>query len=73
MQIAAMNPIAIDEAGVPESVKQEEINVAIEKTKAEQVQKAVEAALKKPHQSCSCRQRRTHGRTWLRDGSLLKT
>ena len=47
MQIAAMNPIAIDEAGVPESVKQEEINVAIEKTKVEQVQKAVEAALKK--------------------------
>ena len=47
MQIAAMNPIAIDEAGVPESVKQEEINVAIEKTKAEQVQKAVDAALKK--------------------------
>ena len=47
MQIAAMNPIAIDEAGVPEAVKQEEINVAIEKTKAEQVQKAVDAALKK--------------------------
>ena len=47
MQIAAMNPIAIDEAGVPEEVKQNEINVAIEKTKAEQVQKAVEAALKK--------------------------
>jgi len=47
MQIAAMNPIAIDEDGVPESVKEQEINVAIEKTKAEQVQKAVEAALKK--------------------------
>ncbi len=47
MQIAAMNPIAIDEAGVPKSVKENEINVAIEKTKAEQVQKAVEAALKK--------------------------
>ena len=47
MQIAAMNPIAIDEAGVPESVKETEIQVAIEKTKAEQVQKAVEAALKK--------------------------
>ena len=47
MQIAAMNPIAVDEAGVPEEVKQNEINVAIEKTKAEQVQKAVEAALKK--------------------------
>ena len=47
MQIAAMNPIAIDEAGVPESVKEAEIQVAIEKTKAEQVQKAVEVALKK--------------------------
>ena len=47
MQIAAMNPIAIDEDGVPEAVKQEEINVAVEKTKAEQVQKAVDAALKK--------------------------
>ena len=47
MQIAAMNPLAIDEDGVSEEVKQKEIEVAIEKTKAEQVQKAVEAALKK--------------------------
>ncbi len=47
MQIAAMNPMAIDEDGISEQVKQQEIAVAIEKTKAEQVQKAVEAALKK--------------------------
>ena len=47
MQIAAMNPIAIDEDGVSEEVKQKEIEVAVEKTKVEQVQKAVEAALKK--------------------------
>lgn len=47
MQIAAMNPIAIDEDGVSEDIKQKEIQVAIDKTKAEQVQKAVEAALKK--------------------------
>ncbi len=47
MQIAAMNPMAIDEAGVPESVKEAEIKVAIEKTKVEQIQKAVESALKK--------------------------
>ena len=47
MQIAAMNPMAIDEDGISEEVKQQEIAVAIEKTKAEQVQKAVEAALKK--------------------------
>ena len=47
MQIAAMSPIAIDEQDVPEAVKEQEIQVAIDKTKAEQVQKAVEAALKK--------------------------
>ena len=47
MQIAAMSPIAVDEDGVSEEIKQKEVEVAIEKTKAEQVQKAVEAALKK--------------------------
>ena len=49
MQIAAMNPIAVDEDGVSEEIKQKEIDVAIEKTKAEQVQKAVEAAEKAAH------------------------
>ena len=47
MQIAAMNPIAVNEAGVPEEVKANELQVAIEKTKVEQIQKAVEVALKK--------------------------
>ena len=47
MQVAAMNPVALDEASVPQSVKEEELKVAIEKTKEEQVKKAVEAALKK--------------------------
>ena len=47
MQVAAMNPVALDEASVPQSVKEEELKVAIEKTKEEQVQKAVEAAIKK--------------------------
>ena len=47
MQIASAAPIAIDETGVPQSVKDQEIAVAVEKTKAEQIQKAVEAAIKK--------------------------
>ena len=47
MQVAAMNPVALDEASVPQSVKDEELKVAIEKPKEEQVAKAVEAALKK--------------------------
>jgi len=47
MQVAAMNPVALDEASVPESVKESEFKVAVEKTKEEQVNKAVEAALRK--------------------------
>ncbi len=47
MQVASAAPVAIDESGVPQSVKDNEVAVAIEKTKAEQVQKAVEAAIKK--------------------------
>ncbi len=47
MQVAAMNPVALDEASVPQSVKDNELKIAIEKTKEEQVKKAVEAALKK--------------------------
>lgn len=47
MQIASMNPVAIDRDSVSEEIKTSEYNVAIEKTKEEQVLKAVEAALKK--------------------------
>ena len=47
MQIASASPVAIDESGVPQATKDEELKVAIEKTRLEQVQKAVEAALKK--------------------------
>uniref|UniRef100_A0AB33IPF5 Elongation factor Ts n=1 Tax=Prevotella sp. GTC17253 TaxID=3236793 RepID=A0AB33IPF5_9BACT len=47
MQVAAMKPVALDEASVPQSVKAEEYKVAVEKTKEEQVEKAVAAALKK--------------------------
>ena len=47
MQIASMNPVAIDRDSVPEEIKTSEYNVAVEKTKEEQVKKAVEAALKK--------------------------
>ena len=47
MQVAAMKPIALDEASVSEAVKEEEYKVAVQKTKEEQVEKAVEVALKK--------------------------
>lgn len=47
MQVASAAPLAIDESGVAQEVKDNEFNVAVEKTRLEQVQKAVEAALKK--------------------------
>ena len=47
MQAAAMKTVALNQESVPQSVIDEEIRVAVEKTKQEQVQKAVEAALKK--------------------------
>lgn len=47
MQVASMNPVAVDRASVPEHMVESEKAVAIEKTKQEQVQKAVDAALKK--------------------------
>ena len=47
MQVASMNPVAVDEASVPAEVLESEKTVAIQKTKDEQVQKAIDAALKK--------------------------
>ncbi len=47
MQVASMNPVAVDRNSVAQSVIDGELKVAIEKTKEEQVKKAVEAALKK--------------------------
>ena len=47
MQVAAMKPVALDEASVPQSVKDEELRIAIEKTKEEQVERQINGALKK--------------------------
>ena len=47
MQVAAMNPVAVNRDKVDQKVIDSEIAVAVEKTKEEQVKKAVEAALKK--------------------------
>ena len=47
MQVAAMAPIAIDADHVAQEVKDKELAVAIEKTKQDEVNKAVENALRK--------------------------
>ena len=47
MQVASMNPIAVNVEDVPESVKAQELATAVEKTKLELVKKAVDNALTK--------------------------
>ena len=47
MQVAAMKPVALDETSVPQNIIDEEYNVAVQKTKEEQVEKAVVNAIKK--------------------------
>ncbi|MCH5244672.1 MAG: elongation factor Ts [Lentimicrobiaceae bacterium] len=47
MQVAAMNPVALDKESVPAATIENEKSVAREKTKQEQVQKAVDNALSK--------------------------
>ncbi len=47
MQVASMNPVAVNRESVAKEVVESEYNIAVEKTKEEQVRKAVENALKK--------------------------
>jgi len=47
MQVAAMSPIALDADHVAEEVKKHELEVAIEKTKQDEINKAVENAIRK--------------------------
>ncbi|MDO4827692.1 MAG: translation elongation factor Ts [Bacteroidia bacterium] len=47
MQVASMNPVAISAADCPQSVIDNELAIAVEKTKEELVKKAVDAALGK--------------------------
>ena len=47
MQVTSMKPVAVDESSVPASVVEQEMTVAVEKTKEEQVRRVVDNALKK--------------------------
>ena len=47
MQVVSMNPVSVSAADCPAEVVEKEREVAIQKTKDEQIQKAVDAALKK--------------------------
>lgn len=47
MQVAAMNPVSVSRNDVPKEIVDRELEIAVEKTKEEQIRKASEVALKK--------------------------
>ena len=67
-----MNPVALDEASVPQEVKDEELKVAIEKTKEEQVKKAVEAAIKKAGYNAYIAESEEHLEEGIRKGNITE-
>ncbi len=72
MQVAAMSPISISEADVPASVLEEEKRVAVEKTREEQVNKAVEAALKKAGYNLYIAESEEHLEEGIRKGNITE-
>ncbi|MBR1713109.1 MAG: elongation factor Ts [Alloprevotella sp.] len=72
IQIAAMNPVAVDEASVPQDVKDNEMKVALEKTREEQVKKAVEAALKKAGFNLYIAESEEHLEEGIRKGNITE-
>lgn len=72
MQVAAMSPISISEADVPAHVLEEEKRVAVEKTREEQVNKAVEAALKKAGYNLYIAESEEHLEEGIRKGNITE-
>lgn len=72
MQVAAMNPVALNEASVPQEVKDTELKVAIEKTKEEQVAKAVENALRKAGFNIYISENEEHLAEGIQKGSITE-
>lgn len=70
MQVAAMNPVALNEENVSQEVKDAEYKVAVEKTKEEQIEKAVSAALKKAGFNLYIAESEEHLEEGLRKGEI---
>ena len=70
MQVAAMNPVALNEESVSQEVKDAEYKVAVEKTKEEQIEKAVTAALKKAGFNLYIAESEEHMEEGLRKGQI---
>lgn len=72
MQVAAMNPIAATRDQIPQATIDNELAVAIDKTKAEQVQKAVDNAIKKAGYNAYYCQTEEHLEEAIRKGYMTE-
>lgn len=72
MQVAAMNPVALNEESVTQEVKDAEYKVALEKTKEEQVEKAVTNALKKAGFNVYISESEDHMEEGIRKGEITE-
>jgi elongation factor Ts len=72
MQVAAMNPVALNENAVPQEVVDNELKVAIEKTKEEQVEKAVAAAIKKAGYNAYIAENEEHINEGIQKGNITE-
>jgi elongation factor Ts len=72
MQVAAMKPVALDEASVPQKVKDQEMEVSIQKTKDEQVEKAVANAIKKAGFNAYISESEEHLEEGIRKGNITE-
>lgn len=70
MQVAAMKPIALDEASVSEELKAKEFELAVQKTKEEQIEKAVAAAIKKAGYNAYICESEEHLEEGVRKGNI---
>lgn len=73
MQVAAMKPVALDEKSVPQEVVDSELKTAVEKTKLEQVQKAVENALRKAGFNLYIAENEEHIAEGIAKGNITET
>ncbi len=72
MQVAAMKPIALDEESVPQEVKDKEFELAVQKTKEEQIEKAVAAAIKKAGYNAYISESEEHLEEGIRKGNITE-
>lgn len=72
MQVAAMNPVSVSRDDVPKEIVDKEFSIAVDKTKEEQVKKAVEVALKKKGYNLYIAENEDHLKEGIMKGAITE-